>query len=69
MGTYVAFLRAINVGGHTVAMAALRKHFEDLGCSGVETVVASGNVVFASASRSAAALERRLSDHLEESLG
>jgi uncharacterized protein (DUF1697 family) len=66
---YVAFLRAINVGGHTVPMAVLRRLFEESGGSGVETVIASGNVVFVSASRSAAALEKRLSRHLEQSLG
>ena len=69
MATFVAFLRAINVGGHTVPMAALRKHFEDVGCSRVETVVASGNVVFEAAARSAAALEKRLAAHLEKRLG
>lgn len=69
MGIYVAFLRAINVGGHTVTMATLRRLFEESGGSEVETVIASGNVVFASASRSAAALERRLSNRLEASLG
>lgn len=65
----MAFLRAINVGGHTVPMTVLRKHFEDLGCSSVETIVASGNVVFESAVRSSAALETRLAAHLERRLG
>jgi len=69
LSRYVAFLRAINVGGHTVTMAALRKHFEELGCSSVETVVASGNVVFDTTARSASALESRLSAHLERRLG
>ncbi|HTR04002.1 MAG TPA: DUF1697 domain-containing protein [Thermoanaerobaculia bacterium] len=69
MPRYVAFLRAINVGGHTVAMATLKKHFEELGCSGVETVIASGNVVFDAASRSAAALEKKIAAHLEKRLG
>lgn len=69
MSRYVAFLRAINVGGHTVPMATLRRLFEEAGGSDVETVIASGNVVFASASRSAAALEKRLSTHLETRLG
>ena len=69
MATYVAFLRAINVGGRTVPMATLRKHFEEVGCSGVETVVASGNVVFDTAARSPDALERRLTAHLEKRLG
>jgi uncharacterized protein (DUF1697 family) len=69
MPRYVAFLRAINVGGHVVKMAALKRHFEEAGCLEVETVIASGNVVFASASKSPAALERRIAAHLEERLG
>lgn len=69
MPRYVAFLRAINVGGHTVAMAALRKHFEEAGCCDIETVIASGNVLFGSSSRSAAVLEKRIAAHLEARLG
>jgi uncharacterized protein (DUF1697 family) len=69
MPRYVAFLRAINVGGHTVAMTALRKHFEECGCCDVETVIASGNVLFGSSSRSAAVLEKRIAAHLEGRLG
>ncbi len=69
MPRYVAFLRAINVGGHTVSMAALRGHFEALGCEDVETVIASGNVVFHSPARSNTALEKRIAGHLEKRLG
>jgi len=69
MPRYVAFLRAINVGGHVVSMTALRRHFEELDCSEVETVIASGNVVFGSPSRSAAVLEKRIAAHLEARLG
>ena len=43
---YVAFLRAINVGGHVVKMEVLRAHFESLGLSSVDTFIASGNVIF-----------------------
>ena len=69
MPSYAAFLRAINVGGHTVSMATLRKHFEELGCSDVETVIASGNVLFRSSSKSASALEKRVAAHLAARLG
>jgi uncharacterized protein (DUF1697 family) len=70
MPRFVAFLRAINVGGHnTVTMAALKGHFEALGCAGVETVVASGNVVFDVSSKSPAALEKKIAGHLEARLG
>jgi hypothetical protein len=43
---YVAFLRAINVGGHVVKMDRLRTLFEGLGFANVSTFIASGNVVF-----------------------
>jgi uncharacterized protein (DUF1697 family) len=69
MPRYAAFLRAINVGGHTVSMQALKKHFGDAGCFDVETLIASGNVVFGSSSRSAAVLEKRIAAHLESRLG
>jgi uncharacterized protein (DUF1697 family) len=65
---YVALLRAINVGGHTVKMDALRAMFEALGLSRVETVIASGNVLF-DASGSAAVLERKIEKHLAGALG
>jgi uncharacterized protein (DUF1697 family) len=45
---YVAFLRALNVGGHVVKMDVLRKQFEAMGFSEVESFIASGNVVFSS---------------------
>lgn len=43
---YIAYLRAINVGGRTVKMAALRGLFESFGYVDVETFIASGNVIF-----------------------
>ncbi len=46
MTRYVAFLRAINVGGRTVAMRELTRIFERLGFSDVGTFIASGNVIF-----------------------
>jgi len=64
---YVAFLRAINVGGHTVKMDALRRLFEDMGAANVETFIASGNVIFDSAD-AAERLERRLEAGLEKAL-
>lgn len=48
----VALLRGINVGrAKRVAMADLRTLFEELGFTGVRTVLNSGNVVFGSAPR------------------
>ena len=65
----VAFLRAINVGGHNVKMDRLRELFEALGHSNVETFIASGNVVFDSPARNTQMLEKEIEDHLRESLG
>ncbi len=69
MPRYVAFLRAINVGGHVVKMDALRRIFEKAGCTGVATVIASGNVIFDSSSKAETALAARLEASLEEALG
>ena len=68
MPRYVAFLRAINVGGRTVPMARLVQLFEDLECRDVSTFIASGNVIFASQTRPAL-LEKQLDRHLEAELG
>lgn len=65
----IAFLRAINVGGHNVKMDRLRGLFESLGLSNVETFIASGNVIFDPPTESAETLEKRIEDHLRESLG
>ena len=69
MPKYVAFLRAINVGGHTVRMEDLRRHFESLGLANVETFIASGNVIFDASRANAKALERKLESALEQALG
>ena len=69
MTRYVAFLRAINVGGHTVRMDALRGHFESWGGRNVETFIASGNVIFHTSRRDPDAAERALEAHIEKVLG
>jgi len=48
MPTRIALLRAINVGGVSVAMADLRAFFEKLGFESVRTLLQTGNVVFES---------------------
>jgi uncharacterized protein (DUF1697 family) len=65
---YVAFLRAINVGGHTVRMEALRRVFETSGARDVETFIASGNVIFESSARRTADLEIQIESALEKAL-
>lgn len=42
----VSLLRAVNVGGRTVAMARIRSIYVGLGCTDVETYVQSGNVLY-----------------------
>jgi uncharacterized protein (DUF1697 family) len=59
--TYVALLRGVNLAGHNrIAMKDLRRLCEGLGLASVSTLLNSGNVVFRSASASAARLEARL---------
>ena len=69
MPRYVAFLRAINVGGHVVKMDRLRALFEELRLGNVETFIASGNVLFDTASKDIGALEARIEKHLAKALG
>ncbi len=69
MPRFIAFLRAINVGGHIVKMDHLRQLFESLSFTSVETFIASGNVVFETRSKDARALEKRLEDKLKAALG
>jgi uncharacterized protein (DUF1697 family) len=68
MTRYVALLRAINVGGHTVKMAALRELFSSLDFDAVETFIASGNVLFTSPGEPAE-LEPLIEAALETALG
>ena len=68
MKKYVAFLRAINVGGtKIIKMEDLKRMFKSFGLSNVQTYIASGNVIFES--NESADLESRLEAHLEKSLG
>ena len=69
MPRLIAFLRAINVGGHTVTMERLRKEFAGLGLTGVETFIASGNVIFTSRAGNPAAIERKIEARLHQALG
>jgi uncharacterized protein (DUF1697 family) len=69
MPKYIAFLRAINVGGHIVKMDHLSSLFEAIGFSNVETFIASGNVIFDSKSKDVKALEKKIEQELENALG
>jgi len=69
MSRYIAFLRAINVGGNTVKMDYLKTIFEKIGFKNVETFIASGNVVFETKSKSADTIKKKIETELEKSLG
>lgn len=67
MPTYIALLRAVNVGGTgKLPMAELKAMCVAEGFSDVQTYIASGNVVFGTkltATKAKAALERRLQEY------
>ncbi|MBB4922951.1 DUF1697 domain-containing protein [Kitasatospora kifunensis] len=68
--TFIAFLRAVNVGGRTVTMERLRALFGELGLAAVRTYIQSGNVFFSADSGvDRAALTRRIEAHLSQALG
>src|SRR5215475_7362339 len=70
MFRFIAFLRAINVGGgRTVKMQSLRQVFESLGFSKVATFIASGNVVFETRTKETKTLETKIEKALHEALG
>lgn len=70
MRKYVAFLRAINVGGTTIIkMADLRKMFESFGLENVQTYIQTGNIIFESAETSASRLEEQIERQLEKASG
>lgn len=69
MTTYIALLRAVNVGGTgKLPMTELRRMCEAAGLTSVQTYIASGNVVFDSA-RSAAQVKALLEAALLEYAG
>jgi uncharacterized protein (DUF1697 family) len=71
--TYIAFLRAVNVGGTgKLPMADLKAMCLDAGFTDVATYIASGNVVFrskAAAARVKATLEQRVADYAGKPVG
>ncbi|MDQ1541307.1 MAG: hypothetical protein QOH29_2033 [Actinomycetota bacterium] len=54
MARFVAFLRAVNVGRRTVAMATARKALEELGFDEVGSYINSGNLLFTATGKAAA---------------
>ena len=67
--TYVALLRGINVGGIRINMGELAEVFADLGLQSVQTVLASGNVVFSTTRLEPGALKRSIEAALGKRFG
>ena len=69
MTTYIALLRAVNVGGHNkIKMAELKRMFEGMGLGQVQTYIQSGNVVF-TADEAEQPLRQRIEREIEKTFG
>jgi uncharacterized protein (DUF1697 family) len=69
MGTHVALLRGINVGGRKLAMADLREIITTLGHADVSTYIQSGNALFSTARPDTAELAREIEKGIADRLG
>lgn len=70
MSTYIALLRAVNLGGATqVSMSALRGLLAQMGFRDVRSLLQSGNLVFRQDDARASDLEHRLEERSARSLG
>src|SRR5689334_20597070 len=70
MSEYIAFVRAINVGGRAVVrMTDVRESFIAAGCERVRTFIQSGNVVFESSENDPSRLFQRIRTGLDELVG
>jgi uncharacterized protein (DUF1697 family) len=70
MKRYIAFLRAVNVGGTTIIkMSDLKRMFESFGLENVETFIQTGNVIFDSDETKAAMLEEQIENQLAKAFG
>ncbi|MEP3050939.1 MAG: DUF1697 domain-containing protein [Erythrobacter sp.] len=68
MAQMLALLGSINVGGNRITMADLKQALAEEGLGEVQTVGASGNVIFESA-EAASPLEQRISKLLQNQFG
>lgn len=69
MHRYIAFLRGINLGKRRLKMDLLKELFEQMEFVEVSTFIASGNVIFASATRDPRKVEEQIERHLRHALG
>ena len=66
---YIAFLRGINVGGHTVKKNQFVEIFSSLGLQNIATVIASGNIIFDTEEKNEKILTKKIEDKLKDVLG
>lgn len=66
---YAAYMRGLNLGKRNVKMDALKAIFVKLGFKNVESFIASGNIVFETAAKADAAIEKRVEAALHKALG
>jgi uncharacterized protein (DUF1697 family) len=69
MGTHVALLRGVNVGGRTLAMTDLREVIAALGHTDVSTYIQSGNALFSTDRTDVAELAAEISHAITDRLG
>jgi uncharacterized protein (DUF1697 family) len=69
MPTYIAFLRAVNVGKRMFAKAAIVEACEQAGCTDVETYINTGNVRVTTPLRSRNKVEAALEEAFERAAG
>jgi uncharacterized protein (DUF1697 family) len=70
MPVLLAFLRAVNVGGHAkIKMDALRELFLSLKFAEPQTYVQSGNVIFKSSERDLAGVAKRIQQGIDRKFG
>jgi uncharacterized protein (DUF1697 family) len=69
MTQYIAFLRAINVGGRMVKMEDLKKILAIPGIKNISTYIQSGNVIFDSMETDKEILAKKIEAKLQKSLG
>ena len=66
---YIALLRGINVGGHTVKMERLKSIFAGCGVTAVRSFITSGNIFFTTERQDREVLTKEIESHLAKELG
>jgi len=70
MPRFVAFLRAINVGGRNkIKMSELKSALEKVGLQSVHTYLQSGNVLFLSQQRAVSKLKQLFENEIQQTFG